>query len=65
MGRFSLQKVGIGRNRINRVSDLLDDHGNWKTKLILDIFYPTDANAILKIRPCIELSEESKHYPLG
>jgi hypothetical protein len=40
-----------GRNRINRVSDLLDDHGNWKTQLIRDAFYPIDADSILKIRP--------------
>jgi hypothetical protein len=40
-----------GNRRIRRVSELLDEQGNWKVNMVREIFIPIDAEAILQIKP--------------
>jgi hypothetical protein len=44
--------------RVRRVSELLDEHGNWKVDLIHTCFYPVDAEVILRIKPSRNLEED-------
>ena len=47
-----------GRCRLRRVADLLDNHGAWKTAVVNQVFYPVDAEEILKIRTSPRLGED-------
>jgi hypothetical protein len=47
-----------GKCGLRRVSQLLEDHGNWDTALVGHYFRPIDADLILKIKTSRRLEED-------
>jgi hypothetical protein len=47
-----------GKKRFRRVSELLDDQGNWKEAMVRSNFLPIDVEVILKIKPSRRLDND-------
>jgi hypothetical protein len=58
--RLSYMKVFTtrGKKRFRRVSELLDDQGNWKEAMVRSNFLPIDVEVILKIKPSRRLDND-------
>jgi ribonuclease HI len=58
--RESYMKVLTPRrkNRLRRVSELLDAQGNWNEALVRETFYQVDSDIIMKIKPSQRLGDD-------